>query len=74
MKKLGTNLIEHFWLVVLAPRVANWVPELDGILFFSLPEFDDILFSALGPIQGHQVQHLLVTWGRLKRVFLLLHQ
>ncbi len=27
-------------------------------------------FSALGPIQGHKVQHLLVTWGsRLKRFF-----
>jgi hypothetical protein len=28
----------------LAPRVANWDPR----------------FSALGPIQGHKVQHLLV--------------
>jgi hypothetical protein len=26
------------------------------------------LFS-LGPIQGHNVQHLLVTWGRLKSFF-----
>jgi hypothetical protein len=24
-------------------------------------------FPPLGPIQGHKVQHLLVTWGRLKR-------
>jgi hypothetical protein len=23
-------------------------------------------FSALGPIQGHKIQQLLVTWGRLK--------
>jgi hypothetical protein len=27
-------------------------------------------FSALGPMQGHKVQHLLVTWGRLKIFFL----
>jgi len=27
-------------------------------------------FPALGPIQGHKVQHLLVTWGGLKRLFL----
>jgi len=33
----------------LAPRVANWPPKFNGILF-----------SALGPIQGHKVQHLLV--------------
>jgi hypothetical protein len=26
-------------------------------------------FSALGPIQGHKVQHLLVNWGRLKSFF-----
>jgi hypothetical protein len=26
---------------------------------------------ALGPIQGHRVQHLLVTLGRLKRFFLV---
>jgi len=24
------------------------------------PKFDGLLFSALGPIQGHKVQHLLV--------------
>jgi hypothetical protein len=33
----------------LAPTVANWPPKFVGILF-----------SALGPIQGHKVQHLLV--------------
>jgi hypothetical protein len=27
------------------------------------------LFPALGPTQGHKVQHLLVTLGRLKRFF-----
>jgi hypothetical protein len=43
----------------LAPRVANCPPNFDGILFF----------SALGPIQGHNVQHLLLTWGRLKSFF-----
>ncbi len=29
-----------------------------------------ILFSALGSTQGYKVQHLLVTWGRLKIFFL----
>jgi len=44
----------------LAPRVANWPPQLDGILV-----------PPLGPIQGHKVQDLLVTLGRLKRLFLV---
>ncbi len=35
----------------MAPRVANWLPWYP--------------FLALGPIQGHKVQHLLVAWGRL---------
>jgi hypothetical protein len=39
----------------LAPRVANWLPKFVGILLFSL--------------QGHKVQHLLVTWGKLKKIF-----
>jgi len=43
----------------LAPRFANWFPKFDGIPF-----------SALGPIEGHKVRHLLVTWGRLKRFLL----
>jgi hypothetical protein len=34
------------------------------------PKFDGILFSAFEPIQGQKVQHLLVTWGRLKSFFL----
>jgi hypothetical protein len=42
----------------LAPRVANWTPKFDGILF---PD--------LGPIQAQKVQHLLVTLGRLKIFF-----
>jgi hypothetical protein len=42
------------------PRVATWLPKLHGMLFL-----------ALGPIKGHKVQHLLVTWGRLKRIFLI---
>jgi hypothetical protein len=33
----------------LAPRVVNWPPK-----------FDVILFSALGPIPGHKVPYLLV--------------
>ncbi len=32
--------------------------------------FDGILFSAFEPIQGHKVQHLLVTCGRLKSSFI----
>jgi hypothetical protein len=44
----------------LAPRVSNWPPKFNGILF-----------PTLGPIQGHKVQHLLVTLGRLKRFFLV---
>jgi hypothetical protein len=47
-----------FFACCLAPRVANWPPKFDGILFL-----------ALGPIQGLKVQHLLVTLGRLKRFF-----
>jgi len=43
---------------LLAPRVVNWPPKFDGILF-----------PALGPIQGYKVQHLLVTLGRLKKIF-----
>jgi hypothetical protein len=43
----------------LASGVANRPPKLDGIVF-----------SAFEPIQGHNVQHLLVTWGRLKSSFL----
>jgi hypothetical protein len=42
----------------LAPRVANWPPKFDGILF-----------SALGPIQGHKVQHVLVTLGQIEKIF-----
>ncbi len=40
------------------PRVANWPPKFNGIHF-----------PALGPIQCHKVQHLLVTLGGLKRFF-----
>jgi len=36
-------------LGTLAPRVANWLPKFDGMLFFS--------FGA------NEVQHLLVAWG-----------
>jgi len=41
------------------PGVVNWPPKFDGILF-----------SALGPIQGHKVQHLLVL-GADRQVFFL---
>jgi hypothetical protein len=42
----------------LAPRVANWLPKLNGILF-----------SALGPIHGHKAQHLLIGWGQIEKIF-----
>jgi len=48
-------MLEHW-----PQRVANWLPKFDGILF-----------PALGPIEGHKVQHLLVPWGKLKRFFLV---
>jgi hypothetical protein len=43
----------------LTPEIANWPPKFDGILF-----------SALGPIQGHKVHHLLVL-GVDRKVFFL---
>jgi len=43
----------------LTPGVANWPPKFEGILL-----------SALGPIQGHKVQHLLVL-GAERNVFFL---
>ncbi len=45
----------------LAPIVANWLPKLDGILFF--------FFQPWGPIEGHKLKHLLLTWGRFKNIF-----
>jgi hypothetical protein len=50
--------INKCWNIV--PRVANWLRKLDGIIF-----------SALGPTQGHKVQHLLVTWADWIFFFLL---
>jgi len=44
----------------LGPTVANWPPKVDGILF-----------SALRPIQGHKVQHLLVLEADCKGFFLI---
>ncbi len=45
----------------------HWPQEVQ----IGLPNLIDILyFSALRPIQqGHNLQHLLVTWGRLKSFF-----
>jgi hypothetical protein len=31
-----------------------------------------IKFPALGLIQGHKVQHLLVTWGQIENIFYLI--
>jgi hypothetical protein len=38
-------------------------------LQIAFPNSMAILFSALGPILGHKVQHLLVAWCRLKFIF-----
>jgi hypothetical protein len=42
----------------LAPRVANWPHNYDGILF-----------SALGPIEGHKVQHFFSNLGQIEKFF-----
>jgi hypothetical protein len=54
--RIGPKLLIN--ATTLTPAVANWPHKFDGILF-----------SALGPIQGHNVKHLLVTWGNLKSSF-----
>jgi hypothetical protein len=56
-------MLEHWCQIInkcwnIGPKGCNWTPKFDGILF-----------TALGPIQGHNVQHLLVTCGRLKSLF-----
>jgi hypothetical protein len=38
-------------------------------LQIGFPKLMVSFFSALGPIEGHKVQHLFATWGRLKRFF-----
>jgi hypothetical protein len=42
----------------LAPRVANWLPKFNGILF-----------SALGPIQGHKVLAFISNLGQIEKIF-----
>jgi hypothetical protein len=44
-------MLEH-WLQGLQIRFPN------SMIYF---------FSALAPIQGHKVQHLLVTWGQIEK-------
>jgi hypothetical protein len=41
----------------LGPRFANWFPKFDGILF-----------SALGPIQGHKIQHFTSNLGQIENI------
>jgi len=55
--RIGPKLLIN--ATTLTPAVANWPHKFDGILF-----------SALGPIQGHKVQHLLVL-GADQNVFFL---
>jgi hypothetical protein len=66
-KKLGANF-KHSWIVVW-PQVINkcWNIGPKGCKLPSQIQWQ--LFSALGPIQGHKVQHLFVAWGRLKFIF-----
>jgi len=45
-----------------------WPPQELQIGF---PKFNGILFSALGPILGHKIQHLLVAWGQIGNIFFL---
>jgi hypothetical protein len=43
-----------------------WCPQ-PSLLF--VKELMVSVSSVLGPTEGHKVQYLLVTWGRLKRFF-----
>ncbi len=53
-----------------AKNAQSW-PQVFSALTPSVKgALDGILFSDLGPIQGHKVQHLLVSSGRLKIFFL----
>jgi hypothetical protein len=42
----------------LAPRVANWLPKFNGILF-----------PALGPIQGHKFLAFISNLGQIEILF-----
>jgi hypothetical protein len=44
--------------------VTKWLPKIPWYPFFFF------FWAALGPIQGHKVQHLLVvTWGQIEFFF-----
>jgi hypothetical protein len=43
----------------------HWLQGLQ----ISFPNSMVYFFSALAPIQGHKVQHLLVTWGQVEKIF-----
>jgi hypothetical protein len=59
----------HLWSWIKW-RVHPWPWDLPEMLGTLAPRVaNDILLPALGPIQGYKVQHLFVTWGRLKRFF-----
>jgi hypothetical protein len=51
------------------------IPLLDSPAFFvfggQVAKIRQKTKTLLGLTQGHKVQHLLVTWGRLKRFFLV---
>jgi hypothetical protein len=51
----GNFFLSKHW----SPRVANWLPKFVGILFF----------YALGPIQGHKVQHFISNLGQIEFFF-----
>ncbi len=65
-KFLGANF-EYFWLLVchqLTNKCLNIGPKGFYKLCSSMAMVS--FFSSLGSIQCHKVQHLLLTWGRLK--------
>jgi hypothetical protein len=45
--------------------LAHWLQGLQ----IGFPNSIVSFFQAWGPIQGHSIQHLLVTWGRLISFF-----
>ncbi len=67
-KQLGANF-EHFWFIVW-PQVTNKYYNIDVRKLINAQTMAPRVATWL-PKQGHKVQHLLVTWGRLKRFFLI---
>jgi hypothetical protein len=60
-KKLGANF-GHFFRVIW-PQVTNKCKNI-GPKGYRLASP-----NLMGPIQGHKVQHLLITWGQIEKIF-----